>query len=91
VYEGTFYLLISNEISWREISNGVNYSLNKDFMWKLQVKHWRVNFETQLTSEDHNILFQNHIEEHENSTKEKKRVKTKIWAHKFIGEHIRDL
>jgi hypothetical protein len=51
----------------RDIYNCVNHSSNSDFMRKLQVKQWRVNFKTQLTSEGHKCLFRNHIEAHENS------------------------
>jgi hypothetical protein len=67
VYQGTLYIFNSNEISQRDISNGVNHSSNKAFMRKLQVKQWRVNFKTQLTSEGHNFLLWNQIEAYEKS------------------------
>jgi hypothetical protein len=48
-----------------DLSNGVNCSSNRAFLRKLQLKQWRVNFKTQLTSKSHNFLLQNQIEAQE--------------------------
>jgi hypothetical protein len=60
---------IPNEISWRELSNGVNHSSNGAFMRKLQGKQWKVDFKTQLTLKGHKFLIWNHIEAQEQSIK----------------------
>jgi hypothetical protein len=55
---------MSNKISQRKLSNGVNRSSNESFMRKLEDKQWRVNFKTQLTSKGHKFLLYNQIEAH---------------------------